>query len=138
MGFIKTPEQRVPCLLSVGSSAKILKQPRRQMLDHLLVGIRIVPPVAGGRVPTGGFCVAYPYHSSGVDPLSCPHRIVGLFAGLERVGRGHSSALLRDRRNKAGSLSYHQGLQEAPSTHETAPYDFVERSSRSEEQTSEL
>src|ERR1022692_4071731 len=104
-------------------------EPGSHGVDHFLVGVRIIPPVPRGTVPTGGVGIAHPYDPARVDSHPGADGMVGLLAGLEGVGRSHAASLLRDGLpwqyerdvNEAGSLSRGERPQEAPSTHKTAP-----------------
>ena len=96
--IVETAEERVPRLPLVLSSSQIPDSPGSQAVDHCLVGVGVIPPVARHTVPTGGVRVTHPHHSAGVYPLAGAHGMVGLLAGFEGLGRRHPPALLRHRR----------------------------------------
>ena len=114
-GVVEAAEEGVPGLGVVFSAGEVLEEVVGHAVDEFLVGVGVVPPVAGSAIPGGGVGVADPDDAARVDSFAGADGVVGLVGGFEGGGRGRSTALLGEGlpRQYAGRLGGGERTQEA-------------------------
>ena len=82
-GAVEVAEDRVPRLPIGRLAGEALEGIRHHTADDALIGVGVVPPVAGLAVPACGVRRVGPHDPSRVDSLADAHRLIGWLGGDE-------------------------------------------------------